>query len=125
LAASTHDLEETLASVHLFVLLSGLIAAALAAGAVAVLMRRALRPLVRLAGAAAEIERTGDPGQRLPEPPAADEVGRLAGTLNAMLASLERASDSERRFLADASHELRPQLPALRRDVASLAPPGR
>src|SRR5207247_4703066 len=96
-------------------------AAALAAGAVALLMRRALRPLIRLAGAAAEIERTGDPGRRLPEPPAADEVGRLAGTLNAMLASLERARESERRFLADASHELRTPLTALRGNVAYLA----
>ena len=47
--ASTHDLNETLASLHLFVLVSGLVAAALAALAVALLLRRALRPLGRLA----------------------------------------------------------------------------
>jgi two-component system, OmpR family, sensor kinase len=119
-AASTHDLRETLSSLRLFVLLAALGAAVLAAGPVAVLMRRALRPLGRLADSATEIERTGDPRRRLPAPAAADEVGRLVQTLNAMLASLERARDAERRFLADASHELRTPLTALRGNVAYL-----
>ena len=80
-------------------------------------MRRALRPLVRLDRAAAEIGRTGDTRRRLPDPRRDDEVGRLAATLNAMLDSLERARESERRFLADASHELRTPLTALRGNV--------
>ena len=116
-AASTHDLDETIASLHLFVLGTGLVAALLGAAAVAVLMRRALDPLRRLAGAATEIERTGDPRRRLPQPASDDEVGQLAGTLNAMLASLERARERERMFLADASHELRTPLTALRGNV--------
>jgi signal transduction histidine kinase len=119
--ASTRDLQETLASLHLFVLVSGVIAAALAALAVALLLRRALRPLGRLAAAAAEIERTGDSRRRLPEPNSTDEIGQLASTLNAMLISLERAREAERRFLADASHELRTPLTALRGNVAYLA----
>ncbi|HEY3207936.1 MAG TPA: HAMP domain-containing sensor histidine kinase, partial [Gaiellaceae bacterium] len=73
------------------------------------------------AEAAAEVERTGDPRRRLPQPESRDEVGRLAETLNGMLASLERARDAERRFLADASHELRTPLTALRGNVAYLA----
>jgi two-component system, OmpR family, sensor kinase len=97
------------------------VAAAVAAFTVALLLRRALRPLGRLAGAAAEIERTGDPRRRLPEPASADEIGQLAATLNAMLASLDRAREGERRFLADASHELRTPLTALRGNVAYLA----
>jgi two-component system OmpR family sensor kinase len=117
-AASTHDLSETLSSLHLFVFLAGILAAALGAGVVALLMRRALSPLGRLAAAATEIERTGDSRRRLPEPSSADEVGQLAGTLNAMLASLERTREGERRFLADASHELRTPLTALRGNVA-------
>jgi signal transduction histidine kinase len=120
-AASQHEAEQTIASLHLFVTLGGLIAAALGAAAVAFLIRRALRPLTRLADAAAEVERTGDPHRRLPLPTAGDEVGRLAATLNAMLASLERARDAERRFLADASHELRTPLTALRGNVAYLS----
>lgn len=120
-AASKHDLEETLASLHLFVVLAGLGAAALGAGAVAVLMGTALRPLRQLAGAAAEIERTGDARRRLPQPQSEDEIGELASTLNAMLASLERAGEVERRFLADASHELRTPITALLGNVDYLA----
>lgn len=120
-AASTHDQEETLTSLHLFVILAGVIAASLGAAVVAILMRRALGPLGRLASAASEIEQTGDSRRRLPQPSATDEVGRLAGTLNAMLASLEHARERERRFLADASHELRTPLTALRGNVAYIA----
>ncbi|MGB2873996.1 MAG: HAMP domain-containing sensor histidine kinase [Gaiellaceae bacterium] len=120
-AGSTRDLRDTLASLHAFVLVAALGAAVLAGAAVAVLISRALRPLGRLAEAAAEVERTGDPRRRLPQPEARDEVGRLAATLNEMLASLERSRDAERRFLADASHELRTPLTALRGNVAYLA----
>jgi len=123
-AASTHDLSETLASVHLFVFVAALIAAGLSALVLGLLMRRALSPLGRLAGAASEIERTGDPSRRLPDPEAGEEVGRLAQTLNAMLASLEQARETERRFLADASHELRTPLTALVGNVSYLAQHG-
>jgi signal transduction histidine kinase len=121
IAASTHDLQQTLASVHLFVLLAALVAAGLAAVALAVLMHRALAPLGRLTRAAAEIERTGDSRRRLPQPEGHDEVGRLASTLNRMLAALDRSRERERRFLADASHELRTPLTALVGNVAYLA----
>jgi two-component system OmpR family sensor kinase len=77
--------------------------------------------LTRLADAATEIERTGDPRRRLPAGDSGDEVGRLGATLNAMLASLERARDAERRFLADASHELRTPLTAMRGNVDYIA----
>ena len=86
-------------------------------------MRSALAPLGRLTRAAAEIERTGD-RRRRSEPEADDEVGRLATTLNRMLAALERSRDGERRFLADASHELRTPLTALVGNVAYLAKHG-
>jgi two-component system, OmpR family, sensor kinase len=120
-AASTHDLQATMASVHAFVLAAALVAAAAAALALALLMRPALSPLHRLTRAAAEIERTGDPRRRLPQPETNDEIGRLAQTLNGMLAALERAREAERRFLADASHELRTPLTALVGNVAYLA----
>ncbi|MCW2977588.1 MAG: integral rane sensor signal transduction histidine kinase [Actinomycetia bacterium] len=120
-AASERDLSRTVGNLHLFLVLAGLVAAALAALGVFLLLRRALRPVTRLADAAADVERTGDPRRRLPLPETNDEVGRLADTLNAMLASLERSRDLERRFLADASHELRTPLTALRGNVAYLA----
>ena len=48
-----------------------------------------------------------EPGRRLPVPDTGDEVARLAETLNGMLGRLEAAIERERRFAADASHELR------------------
>jgi two-component system OmpR family sensor kinase len=120
-AASTADLDETLHVLRTGLILSALAAAILGAAAVALLLGRAFRPLGQLAASAAEIERTADPGRRLPETGVADEVGRLAATLNAMLGSLERSQNAERRFVADASHELRTPLTALRGNVAFLA----
>lgn len=119
-AASSGEIAETLDRLHLFALFSGLGAIALAALAAFVLVRHALRPLERLSTAAGEIERTADPSRRLPEPATEDEVDRLARTLNGMLAALERAQERERRFLADASHELRSPVTALRGNVEYL-----
>jgi signal transduction histidine kinase len=69
---------------------------------------RALRPVeaIRARVAAAH----GDLSVRVPVPPAHDEVGRLAETMNAVLARLQAAQAAQRRFVADASHELRSPL---------------
>src|SRR5206468_11472195 len=48
--------------------------------------------------------------ERVPVPRARDEVWRLASTMNEMLDRLEAASAAQRRFVADASHELRSPL---------------
>jgi two-component system, OmpR family, sensor kinase len=119
--ASTSGLMDTIRALHALTLLAALGAAAVGAAAIALLMRGALRPLARLDRAAGEIGRTGDARRRLPAPDRADEVGRLATTLNAMLESLESAREAERRFVADASHELRTPLTALRGNVEHLA----
>jgi signal transduction histidine kinase len=47
---------------------------------------------------------------RLPVPPADDEIAALAATMNTMLDRIEAASTAQRRFVADASHELRSPL---------------
>jgi signal transduction histidine kinase len=52
--------------------------------------------------------------RRIPRPPVHDEVGRLADTMNRMLDRLERARTRERRFVADASHELRSPITVIR-----------
>lgn len=106
-ASDTSDISHTTAHLGVLVILIGAGTALLAALLAAVLTRRGLRPLRRLAAGAGEIERTADPSRRLPERAVADEIGQLTGVLNRMLASLEAARAGERRFLADASHELR------------------
>ena len=121
LAGTTHDIEDVLDTTRGLVVVFALAAAALAAVLAVLLGARALRPLRRLASGARAIERSGDASERLPIPTARDDVGELAATLNAMLASLERAREAERRFVGDASHELRTPLTALRGNAAYVA----
>jgi len=106
-ASDTSDIAHTTGRLGVLVALVGVIVVAVAALAAALLTRRSLQPLGRLASAAGEIERTGDPARRLPDPAVDDEVGQLTGVLNRMLSSLASSRAAERRFLADASHELR------------------
>jgi two-component system, OmpR family, sensor kinase len=120
-ASDTTDISQTTAHLGVVVILTGAGAALLAALAAAVLTGRGLRPLRRLAGAAGEIERTADVSRRLPERGVADEIGQLTGVLNRMLASLEAAREGERRFLADASHELRTPVTTLLGNVEFVA----
>ncbi len=120
-ASTTGEIDRTLGRLRALLVISAAGAALLGALAVALMTGRGLRPLRRLASAAGEIERTGDPGRRLPVPAARDELGELAETLNRMLGSLERARETERRFIADASHELRTPLTALRGNAAYVA----
>jgi signal transduction histidine kinase len=74
---------------------------------------RALRPVEALRAAAEEITAAGTP-RRLPVPDADDEIHRLAVTLDGMVQRLERARRRQRAFVADAAHELRSPLAALR-----------
>jgi two-component system, OmpR family, sensor kinase len=112
-ASDTSDIERTLHRLRVLLAIAALVAALLAGAAAALLTRRGLRPLRRLSDAAREIERLPDPGRRMPPATTDDEIGGLTEVLNGMLAALERARDSERRFLADASHELRTPVTSL------------
>jgi signal transduction histidine kinase len=122
--SDTTDISDTLGHLVLVLTLAGAAIALLAMLAAAVLTRRGIAPLGRLAAAAGEIERTADPSRRLPETGSRDEIGQLTGVLNRMLASLEEARESERRFLADASHELRTPVTALLGNVEYVASHG-
>ncbi|MFG2909126.1 sensor histidine kinase [Kitasatospora sp. NPDC048286] len=74
---------------------------------------RALRPVEAIR---AEVAAIGDRDldRRVPGPRSDDEIARLADTMNAMLERLEAAGARQRRFIADASHELRSPLAVLR-----------
>jgi signal transduction histidine kinase len=64
--------------------------------------------------------------RRVPDPPADDEIGRLARTMNHMLARLEQAQARQRRLVSDASHELRSPVAAIRQHAeVALAHPDR
>ena len=70
---------------------------------------RALRPVESMRAEVAEIT-AQDLGRRVPVPTARDEIGRLATTMNDMLDRLQHSAERERRFVADASHELQSPL---------------
>lgn len=112
-ASDTSDISDTVNHLGFVIALAGLGVAILAVLVAAALTRRELSPLRRLAAAGGEIERTADPSRRLPETNVAEEIGQLTGVLNRMLAALEQSRESERRFLADASHELRTPVTSL------------
>lgn len=82
-------------------------------GVVWVFTGRALRPVEGLRTQAAEIT-ASDLDRRLDVPPSNDELGRLARTLNDLLGRLDTATQRQRRFVADAAHELRSPLSSLR-----------
>ncbi len=75
-----------------------------------------LRPVEALRRGAEEI--TGRAGAgRLPVPASADEIHRLAVTLNGMLDRLESARARQRAFVSDAAHELRSPLANIRTEL--------
>jgi signal transduction histidine kinase len=85
----------------------------LAAGTVWLVVGRALRPVEQIRHAVTDIT-SADLSRRVPEPGTADEIGHLAQTMNGMLARLDDSARRQRRFVADASHELRSPLAAIR-----------
>jgi len=74
---------------------------------------RALGPVEAIQRRVAVISAT-DLHARVPVPDSEDEISALATTMNAMLLRLQTAGDAQRRFVADASHELRSPLTSIR-----------
>jgi signal transduction histidine kinase len=97
----------------------------LACGTVWLVVGRALRPVEQIRGAVTAIT-SADLSLRVPEPGTDDEIGRLARMMNDMLARLEDSAARQRHFVADASHELRSPLTAIRTGLeVGLAHPDR
>jgi signal transduction histidine kinase len=108
--------QQSLQSLHALLVVGGPLALLLASLVGSALAAFALRPVERMRRRAAAITVTS-PAERLPVPPANDEIGRLGRTLNEMLERLEGAFLRERAFVADASHELRTPLAILRTEL--------
>jgi heavy metal sensor kinase len=116
-AMSQEPLVDTLEQLRVTLLVLLPLAAAAAALLAYLLIARMLRPLARITRTAAAIS-PSDLSQRLGVPHGGDEAGRLAASFDAMLERLEDSFDSQRRFVADASHELRTPVAAVRAIVA-------
>ncbi|UQA93051.1 sensor histidine kinase [Streptomyces halobius] len=84
------------------------------AGVTWLVTRRALRPVEGIRSEMAAITASTDLSRRVPVPSSQDEIGRLARTTNETLAALETSVERQRRFVADASHELRSPIASLR-----------
>jgi heavy metal sensor kinase len=108
IARSTRQIENILASLAITLGIAILLTLALAAGGGIFLAGRALRPVGKIAQTAQEIEES-DLSRRI-NVNTKDELGRLAATLNAMIARLEKAFQRQKQFTSDASHELRAPL---------------
>jgi two-component system, OmpR family, sensor kinase len=77
-----------------------------------ILSYRVLQPVKRVTQAASQV--TGlDLSQRVPVPKTQDEMKDLAETINHMLDRLQESFETQRRFTADASHELRTPVTAI------------
>jgi two-component system, OmpR family, sensor kinase len=123
---SLSDVRAALALLRTLILVIGLLtlAAALAGGwAIAA---RVLRPLAEIGATARAIAaasrgpRLGSLSRRVRRPAGNDEMAQVVDTLNEMLAALESASATQRRFVADASHELRAPLTTIQGNLAFL-----
>jgi signal transduction histidine kinase len=101
--------ESIVATVALLLAVSGPLVVVLVGWATYVLVGRALRPVEQIRARVASIS-TAQLDERVPVPPTGDEIAHLAETMNEMLARLESGHAGQRRFVSDASHELRSPL---------------
>ncbi len=124
---STEAVADTVAGLSAFLAIATAFALVFAFAVGWIVSGRALRPLRELVTTTDEIGGTGDLSRRLPPNDTRDEVGRLTRSFNAMLDRLETsrtelaaALDAQRRFVADASHELRSPLTTIRSNAGFL-----
>lgn len=112
-ASSLEDVGETLEEATRLGLVALPVLVVVLGASIWVLVGRTLAPVDAIRSEADAITGT-DLHRRVPEPVRDDEIGRLARTLNRMLARLEDAGERQRRFVADAAHELRTPVASIR-----------
>ena len=103
---SNNTVERSLEQLQLVMLLAVPAFLALAVFGSYFLAKLALRPIDHITEAAVSLG-AGNLSRRIAGIESRDEVGRLAGAFNGMLARLEESFQREKQFTSDASHELR------------------
>ncbi len=119
LARPTTDVDRTLRDLGLVLLVVGVVGVVGSALAGRIVARAALKPVDAAAAAAEEVARTQDLSALIPVT-GADEITRLAESLNSMLRALEASRARQRQLVDDASHELRTPLTSLRTNIELL-----
>lgn len=112
-AADKEDAGRTLSRLRLALIAGSLIVLLLGFAASSSVAGEALRPVANMIETARAIALSKGFSRRIEGIERRDELGKLAGTFNQMLASLEEAYEGQKRFIADASHELRAPLATL------------
>ena len=116
LAASTDDINDSVTTLITSLSIAVPFAAGVLAALIWLLVGRTLRPVEQIRAEVAAIGGT-ELHRRVPVPEGDDEIVRLARTMNDMLQRVDEASARQRRFVADASHELRSPLTRMRSEL--------
>ncbi|MCV7422097.1 HAMP domain-containing histidine kinase [Mycobacterium yunnanensis] len=110
--AGSEGVETTVQTVVVLLAAAAPIVIAVSAGAAYLLVGRSMRSVDAIRTRVADIS-TSDLSERVPVPRNYDEISALAVTMNEMLARIEAGHDAQRRFVGDASHELRSPVAAI------------
>ena len=124
IARPLSEIDHSLSQIRTYLLVIAAIGIALAAALGLAVARTALAPVRRLTGATEKVTETRDLSERI-DASGTDELSRLAGSFNTMLAALEESTRAQQRLVGDASHELRTPLTSLRTNVEVLAGGGK
>ena len=110
---STEDADAAVGTVTQLLLVALPVLDLIVFGLIWFVVGRALRPVESLRREVDAVTAT-NLDRRVADPGGTDEISRLAATMNRMLARLDESQTAQRRFISDASHELKSPLASLR-----------